>query len=217
MNSVSNATVTRANQEIIEFPWVVIDVAARKIVDSEQMFVKPEWMPQLTAFCIKRTGITQDKVDNAPSLSTALTTFDAYLKEQFDEKKKTYALVTDGEWDLKVCLRSEAMKKKLVQATQQHYLKYFDIKRTFVGLYRLRWVGYSLLSVNMDSCNGWAMFYRGSNANGMLQENNIASIVLRIINDGYPFSVGGLTIIPPTYDPNDDLTIRDYAVVPRVY
>jgi 3'-5' exoribonuclease 1 len=133
-------TITRVNQEIIEFPWVVIDVAARKIVDSKQMFVKPEWMPTLTPFCTKLTGITQDKVDNAPSLSSVLTTFDNYLKEHFDEKKKTFALVTDGEWDLKVCLRSEAIKKRLLQAAQPHYLNYFDIKRAFVHLYRLGYV-----------------------------------------------------------------------------
>jgi hypothetical protein len=55
----------------------------------------------------------------------------------------------------------------------------------------------------------------GHHHSGIDDCTNIASIVLRVINDGYPFSVGALNIIPSTYDPADDATIHDFAMGPR--
>ena len=65
--------VTRANQEIIEFPWVVLDVRRGAIVDRQQMYVQPVWCKKLTPFCTKLTGITTEKVTGQPTLIEVLT------------------------------------------------------------------------------------------------------------------------------------------------
>jgi inhibitor of KinA sporulation pathway (predicted exonuclease) len=79
-------TVTRENQEIIEFPWVVVDLRARIVVDRRQLYVKPEWSHELTRFCIDTTGITPDKLANAPYLVDAIAQFDVYVHEHFVSK-----------------------------------------------------------------------------------------------------------------------------------
>jgi 3'-5' exoribonuclease 1 len=64
--------VTRENQEIIEFPWVVIDLVNQQVIDKRQIYVRPEWTSQLTPFCVKLTGITDDKLREAPLLHEAM-------------------------------------------------------------------------------------------------------------------------------------------------
>jgi len=59
-------------QEIIEFPIIVIDLKEQAIIDKFHSFVKPVVYPKLTAFCTNLTGITQEKIDNAPILPEVL-------------------------------------------------------------------------------------------------------------------------------------------------
>jgi inhibitor of KinA sporulation pathway (predicted exonuclease) len=82
-----NPQVTRANQEIIEFPWygfsvcrvvvnvmtrVVVDTIHGQMVDSRQIYVKPEWSKSLTPFCTQLTGITNEMLANAGTLRDAV-------------------------------------------------------------------------------------------------------------------------------------------------
>ena len=46
------------SQEVIEFPFVVIDVKKKEVMSEFQMYVKPVMDFKLTKFCTDLTGIT---------------------------------------------------------------------------------------------------------------------------------------------------------------
>jgi len=198
-----DAIVTRQNQEIIEFPWVVIDTKSRQIVDQQQHYVQPVLTRGVTAFCTKLTGIDSAKVLNAPLLAKVLEMFDKYCAANFDAKEKSYCILTDGDWDCKIQLAGELHKKHLRPA-HAHYLSFFNLKPHFAAHYKssdrkslkqmtemldLKLVGHH--HCGLDDCL------------------SIAAIVLRMINDGYIFSTP--TVIPANYDPNKDPSIHDYS------
>lgn len=67
--------------EIIEFPVVVVDTATYHVVSHFHTYVKPTRNPVLTPFCTELTGIRQDQVQDAPTISEALALFDVWLKD----------------------------------------------------------------------------------------------------------------------------------------
>jgi len=58
--------------EIIEFPIVLLNAHTLQIEDTFHSYVKPKLNPTLTPFCTKLTGITQAQVDAAPYLPQVL-------------------------------------------------------------------------------------------------------------------------------------------------
>eukprot|EP01103_Thecamoeba_quadrilineata_P015118 TRINITY_DN467_c0_g1_i2.p1 TRINITY_DN467_c0_g1~~TRINITY_DN467_c0_g1_i2.p1 ORF type:complete len:472 (+),score=49.63 TRINITY_DN467_c0_g1_i2:26-1417(+) len=128
-----NPAVTRENQEIIEFPWMVADLDSGKVVDQKQLFVKPEWSKELTTFCKNLTGITDDMLRGAPHLEEVIKQFDNYVYSNFINNNKSFCLLTDGPWDLKHCLRNEANSKKIKLAS--HYATFFDLRVEFGKCY----------------------------------------------------------------------------------
>ncbi|KAI9508487.1 ribonuclease H-like domain-containing protein [Russula earlei] len=77
--------------EIIEWP-----VCLLRWVDKEEgtgmagtlhkvaefrSFVKPTWRPQLSAFCVSLTGITQEQVDGAPHFPEVVSQFSDFLTQ----------------------------------------------------------------------------------------------------------------------------------------
>jgi len=71
--------VTRENQEIIEFPWIVLRLSDNKIIHKEQYFIRPVLTKGLTEFCTKLTGITTEQVEKAPTLEEVLLKFENFL------------------------------------------------------------------------------------------------------------------------------------------
>ena len=67
-------------QEIIEFPVVVIDVKAQKVVGEFQTYVKPTIHPKLTEFCTQLTGIKQEQVDAGIPLKEAIERVHSFLE-----------------------------------------------------------------------------------------------------------------------------------------
>lgn len=47
---------------MIEFPFIIYSNKDKKIIYSEQMFIKPIWT-EITPFCIELTGITKEKLE----------------------------------------------------------------------------------------------------------------------------------------------------------
>lgn len=74
------AAFTKDQQEIIELPFVAIDVASGSILHTEQQYITPEHTP-LTPFCTKLTGITAAKLANGVTLEAAVARVDAYIAE----------------------------------------------------------------------------------------------------------------------------------------
>ncbi|CCG81122.1 3'-5' exonuclease eri1 [Taphrina deformans PYCC 5710] len=67
--------------EIIEFPIVLVDLKASKIVAKTSWYVRPVEQPKLSAFCTKLTGITQEQVSAAKVFSSVLTSVEQWLTE----------------------------------------------------------------------------------------------------------------------------------------
>jgi ERI1 exoribonuclease 3 len=66
--------------EIIEFPVVVVDTRINRPVAEFHTYIRPVRNPQLTSFCTELTGITQDMVQDAPTLPEALLMFDEWVR-----------------------------------------------------------------------------------------------------------------------------------------
>jgi len=115
----------KGEQEVIEFPWAALDVAARQVTDDHRILVKPTAHPTLSQACIQKTGVTQADVDAANPLQNAVQEFNAYLYKEFTANNKDFCLVTFGEEHLKRWLRADARRKgvKLVA----HYSKFLDV------------------------------------------------------------------------------------------
>ena len=68
--------------EITQFPSVLVrlDGHASAAIDEFDMFVRPEYNPQLTPFAVGLTAITQADVDAAPTLAEALPRYLEWLR-----------------------------------------------------------------------------------------------------------------------------------------
>lgn len=99
--------VKLADQEIIEFPAVLVDAETKKIVSEFQRYVRPVRRPKLSAFCTALTGITQETVEKANPFSHVYDEFMAWLLQgNLGEQSPScsFAVVTCGDWDLKTML-----------------------------------------------------------------------------------------------------------------
>jgi len=117
--------------EIIEFPAILVDIR-RGIVDKKRSFhtyVKPWRNPKLTAFCTELTGITQDKVDSAPSMQEAVQMFVKWYQETIPVGSRA-VFATDGPWDFKNFLFTQAVLRDHVSFPTIFY-EYFDVRTTF--------------------------------------------------------------------------------------
>ena len=72
--------INRKDMEIIEIGAVLLD-PEYNIVAEFQTFIKPFKNPILTTFCKELTHITQEQVDNAPTVYEAFNQLGAWLKD----------------------------------------------------------------------------------------------------------------------------------------
>eukprot|EP00730_Choanoeca_flexa_P012265 TRINITY_DN3816_c0_g1_i1.p1 TRINITY_DN3816_c0_g1~~TRINITY_DN3816_c0_g1_i1.p1 ORF type:complete len:198 (+),score=26.16 TRINITY_DN3816_c0_g1_i1:58-651(+) len=129
---------TRLNpQEIIEFPSVLIDVRQGTIVDEFHTYVRPVHHVKLTAFCKELTGITQDQVDAGMTFSEAYVNHQLWLQQHGldpdrpDQRGKSFAIVTCGDWDLKTCLPNQLRTSK--KDSHLGYRQWINIKKAYPG------------------------------------------------------------------------------------
>ncbi|KAH3755907.1 Znfinger in Ran binding protein [Pelomyxa schiedti] len=198
--------VTQETQEVIEFPWVVVETTHWTVVDEQRFFVKPTMIPMVTPFCTHLTGITETDLVDAKPLAAVLEAFAQYCLTNFTAKNLSYCLLCDGKWDLEVMLRGECFRKGLVPIAP-HFNKYFDLKTEF-----------SLLTGNPKTpLHKMLYFFKlshiGKPHSGIDDCKTIASVVSAIANstlEGRTRTFQSPTEIPPTYDPRTDTTLKDF-------
>lgn len=117
--------------EIIEFPAILIDVRRGEVLEDESFhtYVKPWRNPILTPFCTELTGVTQENVDEAPSLQDAIKQFIEWYNETIPLGAKVM-FATDGPWDFKNFLNAQAVMRDHV-ALPTIFYEYIDIRTTF--------------------------------------------------------------------------------------
>lgn len=126
-----------------------MDLSTQKILSEFHQYIKPVESPKLSEFCVKLTGIAQDKIDNdSVSLRTGLSKFEQWLIESIKKYELvlpkvndtnayvTAAFVTWTDWDFGVCLTKECERKKIKRP--RYFDQWIDLKATFkVILYTL--------------------------------------------------------------------------------
>jgi inhibitor of KinA sporulation pathway (predicted exonuclease) len=90
--------------EIIEFPMVLVDLKDLEIKKSFREYVRPTINPMLTDFCTTLTGITQETVDAADTFENVFLRANEWIDNVMQEYNITsidkFAFVTCGDWDL---------------------------------------------------------------------------------------------------------------------
>ena len=103
------------------FPAVILDVQTGAICrEVFHHYVQPIEEPNLSKFCTKFTGITQEQVDQGAPLGTTLMMFRNWQKTHYPNfvygahGDKNCAIVTWTDWDLQLQLENECKRKNLV-------------------------------------------------------------------------------------------------------
>ncbi|KAK4883107.1 hypothetical protein RN001_006426 [Aquatica leii] len=173
--------------EIIEFSAVLFSIRLNNILNHFQQYVMPLEVPKLTEFCINFTGITQQQVDKGVPLGTCLMLFMKWIKEQSDSfnlsfpgavssHSKKAVLVTWSDWDLKICLKNECKRKRIIKADL--FNAWIDLKALYMEHYSRRPKGLNgaLTEVGMK--------FIGKEHCGLDDARNTALLAGKMINDG---------------------------------
>jgi len=165
--------------EIIEFPVVLVDIAQGTVVDEFHSYVRPTVNTTLSEFCTRLTGITQERVDEAPTLPEVLEAFETWRQAkglEYTDERKDFAFAADGPWDLRFFLHGECVRKGI--SKRRYFDKWCNIKTLFADFYKTR------------PCKIHKMLQRqglkfeGRLHSGIDDTRNIARIAIKMRSDG---------------------------------
>ncbi|KAK3247791.1 hypothetical protein CYMTET_42724 [Cymbomonas tetramitiformis] len=139
--------VPREDMEIVEFPWVCLDVSQCRILHRELHYCVPQYS-KLTESFSRRTTITQERLHGAGTLADAICALHKYCMQLDGD----FCVVTHGTWDLWVQLRQEAQKKNLQLPT--YLTRFFDLKAEAVNwmMATQQQLGQTTLAALAESC-----------------------------------------------------------------
>ncbi|XP_041474047.1 ERI1 exoribonuclease 2-like [Lytechinus variegatus] len=180
------------NQEIIEFPAVLLNATNGQLESEFQQYVMPDEHPILSDFCTEFTGISQEQVENGVPLFICLNKFTSWLKRieseknvaynrSTDDTKKLCTFVTWSDWDLGVCLHYECQRKQLYKpSTLNHWI---DARAVYRNFYQRKPKGLNgaLQEVGIE--------FSGRQHSGLDDAKNTARLVWRMIQDGCHFKI----------------------------
>ena len=168
--------------EVIEIPGVLIDVRTGQVdrARSFHTYVKPWRNPTLTPFCTQLTGITQETVDAAPTITEAIKLFEQWYKETIPRGAKTI-FATDGPWDFKNFIHEHHVLRDHVAFPSLFY-EYLDVRTTFA--HRLNHGVPIKLDAMLRRMN---LRFDGRPHNGFDDAYNIARLVVAMMRVGCVF------------------------------
>jgi 3'-5' exoribonuclease 1 len=172
--------------EIIEFPAILLDTTTNQIVSIFHSYVRPTKNPTLTSYCIELTGIQQQQVDQSEDFVTVYREFERWIERyQLNPTREgNTAFITDGPWDLRDFLRKQCDISGMKPATWFNH--WVNLRRGFRYFYFYK----KNLPVSSESFNidtmlkrlGWT--FEGRMHSGLHDSFNITRIVQRMILDG---------------------------------
>ena len=121
--------------EIIEFPSILIKITPRnkcKYVATFSEFVKPVINPNLSEFCIKLTGITQEQVNSSAIFKNVYNKHLQWLQNNIPNNSKMF-FITCGHWDIRDILHKEV--KRCNSRIYHYYKNYCNLKDDFTIFY----------------------------------------------------------------------------------
>lgn len=168
--------------EVIEIPGVLINVRTGQVdrAKSFHTYVKPWRNPILTPFCTELTGITQETVDAAPTITEAIKLFEKWYKETIPRGAKTI-FAADGPWDFKNFIHEHHILRDHVGFPSLFY-EYLDIRTTFA--HRLNHGVPIKLDAMLRKMN---LKFDGRPHNGFDDAYNIARLAVAMMRAGCVF------------------------------
>jgi 3'-5' exoribonuclease 1 len=167
--------------EIIEFPCVVIDVKAQQIVHSWRKYVRPVRHPTLSAFCTQLTGIQQEQVDAADPLPQVLKDFEEWFLQVIPPNSKVI-FATDGPWDLRNFFYQQAVRRDKVTASTLFHA-WVDIRTTY---YKWKRLDRPLKLEKM--LEAMKLEFEGRQHSGLDDATNIARLAIEMLKRGCGFN-----------------------------
>mgnify|MGYP003385783877 FL=1 len=185
------------NQEVIEFPAVIINADTLLIELEFHSYVKPITNPILDSFCTSLTGIEQDTVDRAKPFQSVFYSFQQFMLENgFDlegnwegvnaladgiscpvSERKAVTFITHGAWDLRTMLPAQCRLSHTKIPKQLR--RFVNVKDTFGQIYpRVRSRGMA----NVLQAMGLELI--GRHHSGIDDTRNIARIVIELCKKG---------------------------------
>lgn len=117
--------------EIIEICAIAVN-ASFEIIDEFSELIKPEVEPELSEYCIRLTGITQQNIDSARSFQEVIKSFDDWvfkLVKRYDPIK----MVAWGNYD-QILLRNNLLRNNLTGEVRKYYKRFINLQARFEKL-----------------------------------------------------------------------------------
>jgi len=191
--------------EIIEFPGVIVDGKTGEIVEHWREYCRPVINPTLSDFCTALTGITQQTVDAADTFTDVLEKFNLWLEQFGLGSSHTFALVTDGPFDVGRFLRLNCQQVGMEVPVWAE--KWINLRKGFANFYKasttthLKLPGLQTMLTKLD------MEFEGNPHSGLDDATNIARVVSRMVMDGAILKVNEkLELHPPPVDTTKRVT-----------
>ncbi|MCB9751463.1 MAG: exonuclease domain-containing protein [Myxococcales bacterium] len=127
-------------QEIIEFPSVLVDLEAGRVIDEFSTFVRPVHHPRLGEFCTELTSIRQEDVERAATFPEVLRRHQRWLEghgllPDAEGAAPRFVFATCGDWDLATMLPTQCAASGLsIAALPRPYRRWTNIKKIFAQL-----------------------------------------------------------------------------------
>jgi len=166
--------------EITQFPSVLVRLAGRasEIVHEFNSYVQPTLNPTLTEFSVELTGITQDMVNNSPTLEAVLPLYMTWLRghgliSDVGTKSGHWAFCTWSDADVGSQLVRELRYKQLSMPTC--FKQWIDLKALYKRHYKTEPTG------GLQACvERLGLYFEGRAHDGLVDSRNTAAIVLHM-------------------------------------
>ena len=117
--------------EITEISAIAVN-ASYKIIDEFSELIKPKEEPELSEYCIKLTGITQQSIDSSRSFEEVIKSFDDWVLK-LDNKNKPIIVVAWGNYD-QILLRKNLLRNNFTGEIRKHYKRFYNLQVRFEKL-----------------------------------------------------------------------------------
>ncbi|EGG25415.1 putative RNase III [Cavenderia fasciculata] len=204
------------NQEVIEFPSVIVDVEKQQVVAQFAEYVRPVYNPTLSAFCTQLTGIQQATVDSADIFENV---FKRHFKFLVDNKllqengarneENPFAVLCCGDWDLLQMLPAQCRINKN-ESGELHYLpppnyftEWINVKKIFEKNYNMSAYGMANMLRQLS------IPLVGRHHSGIDDCRNISSIVIAMLKKGCLFEITTTHKPKPPKEPKQQYPKKD--------
>lgn len=165
-------------QEIIEFPCLKVNGKTFEVEAIFHHYIKPRFLPTLTAFCTKLTGITQEMVEDQAHFENVFDDFQAWLKNE-KIADSSFAFVTCGDWDLKTMLPNQCRQVGL--ETPELCKEWINIKKSYNSVMK------SYPKHLTAMLKGMGMSFEGRPHSGIDDCKNIARVLKALAQRDFVF------------------------------